>query len=103
MAYKLLITKEANNDIDEIIEYIVNVLKNPIAARNFLDEIEKSYTIISDNPLTFSLCSDNRLRNDGYRKIPIKNYIVFYKVNKKANTVYIMRVIYGRRDYFKII
>ena len=30
MEYKLLITKEAENDIDEIVAYIVNVLKNPI-------------------------------------------------------------------------
>ena len=103
MAYKLLITKEANNDINEIIGYIVNILKNPIAAGNLLDDIEKSYTVISDNPSAFSLCNDSRLRNDGYRKIIVKNYIVFYKVNEEQKTVYIMRVIYGRRDYSKIV
>ena len=42
MEYKLLITKEAENDIDEIVAYIVNVLKNPIAAENILTKIECS-------------------------------------------------------------
>ena len=103
MAYKLLITKEANNDINEIIGYIVNILKNPIAAGNLIDEIEKLYTVITDNPSAFSLCNDSRLRNDGYRKIVVKNYIIFYKVIEERKAVYVMRVIYGRHDYLKLI
>ena len=42
MTYKLLITQDANNDIDEIVSYIVNKLKNPVAARNLLSEIESA-------------------------------------------------------------
>ncbi len=103
MAYKLLITKEADNDIDEIIGYIANILRNPIAAGNLLNEIEKAYTVIADNPSAFSLCNDSRFRNDGYRKTTVKNYIVFYKANTEEKTAYIMRVIYGRRDYINLI
>lgn len=78
MDYKLLITNEAKCDIDEIISYIVNELKNPIAAENLLTKIELSFDTISSNPLAFPLCSDKRLRDGGYRKISVKNYIVFY-------------------------
>ena len=40
MDYKLLITNEAKHDIDEIISYIVNELKNPIAAENLLTKFD---------------------------------------------------------------
>lgn len=103
MSYRLLITNDANNDIDDIVSYIVNVLKNPIAAKNLLTKIESSFDIISTNPFAFPLCNDKRLHDDGYRKITVKNYIVFYKVDEADDTVYIMRVIYGRRDYIKLI
>ena len=103
MSYKLLITSDANNDIDEIISYIVNELKNPIAARNLLSEIESGFETISFNPHAFPLCSDKRLRDSGYRKITVKNYIVFYRTDDKTNAIYIMRVIYGRRDYINLI
>lgn len=103
MSYKLFITQDAYKDIDEIISYIVNVLKNPIAADNFLSEIEDNFNAVADNPEMYAYCTDKKLRNDGYRKFMVKNYIVFYRADKEENIVYIMRVIYGRRDYSKQI
>ncbi len=103
MEYKLRITNDAKCDIEDIISYIVNELKNPIAADNLLTEIESNFDTISYNPLAFPLCNDKRLRDCGYRKITVKNYIVFYRVDEINPTVYIMRVIYGRRNYTEII
>lgn len=103
MEYKLRITNDAKCDIDDIISYIANELKNPIAADNLLTEIELSFDTISYNPFAFPLCNDKRLRDGGYRKINVKNYIVFYRVDELNSIVYIMRVIYGRRNYTEII
>jgi len=103
MDYKIYITKDAHNDLNDITTYIKNKLCNPTAALDFLSEIEKNYEMITKNPLMFALCIDSRLKNEGYRKIIVKNYIVFYKINENEKAIYIMRVIYGRRDYCKLI
>lgn len=103
MAYKISITVSAYNDINEILSYISDVLKNPIAAANLLDSIEKRYNEIALNPEMFSVCNDARLQSMGYRKVVINNYILFYKVDAQTKTVYIMRVIYARRDYGNVI
>lgn len=103
MDYKIIISNEADRDIDEIVRYIAEILKNPIVARNLLNEIEKSYIQISQAPESYSYCSDKRLRDKGYRKILIKNYILFYRIDYKNNIVYVMRVIYGRRNYTDLI
>lgn len=103
MEYNIKLSKEAEEDIDEIIGYIINVLKNPIAANKLLTEIEANYSILSHAPDSFAYCEDQRLRILGYRKIPVKNYIIFYKVDNESETVYILRVIYGRREYTNLI
>jgi plasmid stabilization system protein ParE len=105
MAYKfkLVVSDDAHNDIDEIVNYIVKDLQNPQAASHFLDDVEQAYIRIADNPRLFALCSDKRLQKLGYRKVVIKNYLVLYREDEDANTVYVVRIVYGGRDYAKLL
>ena len=103
MAYKLIISKDVHFDIDGIVSYMVEKLKSTAAAMGFLDDVEKSYQNIVGNPLMYSFCNDDKLRNQGYRKIPIKNYIILYLADEKARTVTIMRIFYGGRNYSELI
>jgi len=40
--YKLVVSESAHEDLDNIISYIAVHLANPMAATNFLSEVEKS-------------------------------------------------------------
>jgi addiction module RelE/StbE family toxin len=97
------VTEDAHADIDETVQYISQNLDNEFAAAAFLDDIEKSYRHIVDNPLMFALCNDERLRSKGYRKITIKNYLIFYRVDEALKTIFIIRVLYAARDYSKLL
>ena len=101
--YKINVSELAHQDLDRIISYITVNLAGPTAATNFLDEVEKCYNYLKDNPLMYAKCQNIRLEKEGYRKIPIKNYILVYKVNKKTKTVNILRFFYGAQDYLKSI
>ena len=68
-----------------------------------LDDILKCYDNISLNPLMYALCDNDRLKSKKYRKAVIKNYIMFYRVDEEKQTIYIMRFIYGRRDYINLL
>ena len=103
MAYKLVVSREAHKDIDEIVHYIAVELSNPTAAASFLDNVEKCYQSIINNPLLYCLCNDSKLRNNSYRKIVIKNYLILYRADEKAKTVFIVRIIYGGRNYVELI
>ncbi len=103
MTYKIVVSKKAAEDIEDIVYYIVSELSNPGAAKAFLDDIEKSYNNIIEKPAIYSLCNDYRLRNDGYRKIVIKNYLILYRINEDGKTVIIVRVVYGFRNYAELI
>ena len=99
MTYKLVVSKDAHRDIMDIAGYITHELKSPKAADSFLNDVEKSYNRVADNPRLFSLCSDDRLERMGYRKIVIKNYLILFRIDDENKMVYIVRVIYGGRNY----
>lgn len=103
MAYRLLVSKDADRDIDEIVSYIAHELKNVQAAKDFLGDVEKSYRGVVENPLMYGLCSDKRLRKEGYRKIVIKRYVVIYRVDEIQESVFVVRVVYGARHYSKLL
>ena len=103
MAYKLLVSEDAHNDIRDIMGYMVRELKSSQAAEGFLFDVEESYRRVLDNPLVYSLCTDIRLERLGYRKIVIKNYLILYRVDEDKQIVYIVRIVYGARDYQKLL
>lgn len=101
--YKLIVSELAHQDLDHIISYIAVELENPIAATNLLNEIEKCYDYLKNNPLMYGQCFDPRLKKEGYRKAVIKHYILIYKFDKSAKVVNIFRFFYGAQDYMKQI
>ncbi len=101
--YKLIITELAQNDLDEIVGYIAVQLSNPVAAGNFLNEVEECYNYLRANPFLYAVSNDARLEREGYRKAVINNYILMFKVNEESKTVIIYRFFYGARDYAKLL
>lgn len=101
--YKIKITPKANDDLDEIYKYIFEELFNLDAADNLMNKIEKSMMRLGEFPLSCSLVEDNVLKNKGYRKLIIDNYIAFYIVDDKEERVVIMRVLYSRQKYQNIV
>lgn len=51
----------------------------------------------------YALCDNDRLKSKKYRKAVIKNYIMFYRVDEEKQIIYIMRFVYGRRDYINLL
>lgn len=97
--YKLLVTELAHQDLDKIVSYIAVQLANPKAAGDFLDEVTTCYNFLKNNPMMYERCQDKRLKEEGYRKAVIKNYLLVYKVNEVSQTVSIMRFFYSAQDY----
>ena len=39
----------------------------------------------------------------GYRKVTVGNYILVYRPDEQTQTVYILRLFHGSRDYEKLL
>ncbi len=92
---------EAQNDLDEIWEYITFELCNPQAAENTVNKIMDTVDELENfSEIGAPLSSVTDLESD-YRFLTSGNYMVFYRVH--GHDVYIDRVLYGRRDYLRIL
>ncbi len=103
MAYKIVETEMALQDLNSILAYIALTLANPSAAASLADEIESCYVDLEKMLLMFARCHDPRLRAQGYRKAAIKDYVMVYKVDEPTKTVLVMRFFYGRQGHEKLI
>ncbi len=103
MAYNLVITDSASDELDGIIHYIACNLNNTQAASDFLDRLDEIYSLLADNPRLYQLCEFPEFRKKLYRKVVIKNYVMIFKFDENTGTVYILHFFYGRRDYFNLV
>lgn len=98
---KIRVTPAALNDLKEIRSYIENDLSNPIAANNVIKCIIDDYSCLEISPLMGPSLSTKVPFDTDYRFIVSGNYLVFYKADDEYVSIY--RILYGRRDYLKII
>lgn len=101
--YKLEFLPIARSDMVDIVRYISKELKNPIAADNMANEFVKAADALIDFPYSNPVYRPIRPLKKEYRKLLIKNYIVFYYVDEAEKIITIARVIYAKRDYGKIL
>ena len=58
----------------------------------------KAIRSLESMPERNPLYKDDPWRSQGIRFLPVKNYLVFYTVDASADTVSIVRIMYGGRD-----
>ena len=97
--YTVNMTPKAADDLDNIYRYISEELFATSAATNILERIEKEIMRLKEFPFSCNYLADEYLRNKGYRKLIVDNYIVFYLIVEEREQVIIMRVLYGKQKY----
>ena len=99
--YEVRVTRQALEQMKEIVHYISNDLMAPDAADNLLDKMKAEITKLSSFPKKYALIDEEPWRTEGVRKIVIKNFLIYYWVDDKNNRVQVTTVIYSRRDQTK--
>lgn len=93
-------------DLDEKITYITEKLKNPKAASDLLDKVEKA--ILDRLPVaeSFEPYHSIRERKYAYYRIYIDNFTIYYVViddKENAPTMEVRRFLYNRQDRHLLI
>ena len=101
--YQVQITKRAEQDLQEALDYISSTLHNPAAALHLLDETEKQLQSLSDYPERNPLVRDAILAANGIRIQLIENYIAFYFIQEQTHTVSIVRFLHSKRNWTAIL
>ena len=94
MTYDLVLTKRFEDDLDAILDYIINTLCSPAAAKGLYRKIKEQLLSVASFPNMFPLYGTS----EEDRFFTVGNYIVFYSVDDSLKTVYVKAVLYAAMD-----
>lgn len=99
MAYKVVVTNNAKDDMRRYIEYLLYEKKNQQAAANLIDDFEYTIDILAEVAGSLKLCDNNKLRELGYRRIGFKfhRYFMLYRLEDKV--VYVDDIFHELQDF----
>ena len=100
--YNVVISPSANADLFNILRYIAQELENPQAASSLADGVEKCYSDLQAMPSAHALCADPLLRLKGYRKYPVGNYLVIFRVVEEDMEVRVVHIFHETQNYLVI-
>ena len=101
--YKTEFLPIARQDMIDIVRYIAVKLKNPIAAERLAVELTQTADQIAEFPYANPVYMPVRPLKHEYRKLSVKNYLMFYWVDEEKKTVTVVRIIYAMRDYNRFL
>ena len=99
-SYQIIVTPDAEADLSELRDYIANVLRSPKTARSYLYHLRRE---ISEMPARIKAVDEEPWHSCGIRKLIVKNFLVYFRIVEEEKTVYILNVIYARRDQFRVL
>jgi len=102
MMYKLIHTKEAEDDLDGLVTYMIYSLTNAQAANRFLNFYYKQAKTLSIFPFGYRNIG---IKYQGYeiRIKPFSSYNIFFVVDKIKNQITILRVLKDRQNWKSIL
>ncbi|MGN0169987.1 MAG: type II toxin-antitoxin system RelE/ParE family toxin [Lachnospiraceae bacterium] len=99
MDYKVVVTQEAEHDLEQYVQYLLFVKKNVQAAGNLLSDFETTKNRLSSVAGNLKLCDNPRLREAGYHRINFGSHKYFLLYHVEGEIVYIDAVFHELQDY----
>lgn len=102
-SFEIIITPDAEADLIELRNYIADVLFAPETALSYIRAIRNEISTLSELPGRIKPVADEPWLSRGLRKIIVKNFYVYFRIDENQKRVYILNVIYNKRDQLKIM
>lgn len=100
--YGYRFTRQAETDLTGILQYISEDLSNPSAATALGRKIFASIDDIRQFPQSGIIVDNPFLADKDVRRTLIDNYILYYKAIDAEKIVYIIRIVYAKRNLDEI-
>ncbi len=98
MEYEVMLTAQAIGQIEESLQYISKILLEPGIARKWLNTLQCEIGKLGSMPSRYPLTEEEPWHTKGVRRMPVKNFLVYYQIKEEKKAVWVVAVIYGRRD-----
>ena len=102
-SYRIIMTPDATDDLRELRNHIADVLCAPDTALAYIRAVRKEIAALSEMPARYRPVDDEPWHSRGIRRFLVKNSFVYYRIDEAAKTVYVLNVIYAKRDQLRVL
>lgn len=99
MVYRVVLTSDAEEDLNRFIRYLLYEKKNEQAASSVLDDFEVTMQSLSRVAGSIKLCGNPKLKMLGYRKIHFLSHRYFMLYRIEENLVIVDNIFHELQDY----
>lgn len=99
MDYKVVVTKDAEDDLERFIKYFVIEKKSIQAAENVLSDYDATIKNLQHMAESLKLCDNPRLQQLGYRRINFLSHRYFMLYRIEDNIVFVDNIFHELQDY----
>lgn len=100
MDYKMIVvTKDAEEDLDRFIQYLMYEKKSMQAAQNVLDDYDATIDCLKRVAGSLKLCEHPKLRSLEYRRINFLNHRYFMMYRIVDNVVFVDNIFHELQDF----
>ena len=96
--YSIKITTQAYNQLLAIRDYIAEELFAPMAARNTMAALKTGIKSLATMPERVKLVDEEPWRRKGIRKLSIKKYYVYFRIDEEKDVIHVIAIIYASRN-----
>ncbi len=95
--YSVLLTKDAEQDMQDIYDYIAEILQSPLDAAHQYNRLADAIEKLDMFPERCPCVKFEPERTKGIRRLIVDNYSVFYRI--KDDEVIVLNVFYSASDF----
>lgn len=103
MKYSVKLTPHAILQTQETISYISKILLVPETAIAWSDCLEERISKLDTMPARFPLVEKEPWHSNGIRRMPVKNFIVYYYIDENNREVWVTAVVYSKRNQLEAL
>lgn len=99
MDYKIVVTMDAEEDLERFIKYLIVEKESVQAAENVLNDYDATIESLKHVAGNLKLCDNPRLRHLEYRRINFLNHRYFMLYRIVDNVVFVDNIFHELQDY----
>jgi len=103
MNYKVIVSEQAERDLESIYSYIYHELKSKLSAERVALRLHGAMIGLSMMPKRYRLYPIEPWLSREVRSVSVGNYVMFYLVKEDESEVWITRIVFGKRNMKKAL
>ena len=99
MDYKVVVTEDAEEDLEKFVRYLLFEKKNEQAAKNLLEDFDSTVRSLTLVAGSLKYCENPKFKIEGYKRINFMSHRYFMLYHIEGTTAIVDNIFHELQDY----